>query len=44
MQQSFVENELGEYGLIGAGASVTKSVLAYALVLGNPAKASWMGK
>jgi len=31
-------NELGEYSLIGAGAVVTKSVLAYALVLGNPAK------
>ena len=31
-------NQLGAYCLIGAGAVVTKSVLAYALVLGNPAK------
>jgi len=31
-------NEIGEYALIGAGAVVTKSVLPYALVIGNPAK------
>tara|TARA_B100000925_G_C22008550_1_gene474896 strand:+ start:3270 stop:3860 length:591 start_codon:yes stop_codon:yes gene_type:complete len=31
-------NELGVYSLIGAGAVVTKSVLPYALVVGNPAK------
>ncbi len=31
-------NEIGEYALIGAGAVVTKIVLAYALVVGNPAK------
>lgn len=31
-------NEIGEYALIGAGAVVTKPVLPYALVVGNPAK------
>ena len=31
-------NELGAYCLIGAGAVVTKPVLPYALVVGNPAK------
>jgi UDP-2-acetamido-3-amino-2,3-dideoxy-glucuronate N-acetyltransferase len=31
-------NELGAYCLIGAGAVITKSVKAYALVVGNPAK------
>jgi UDP-2-acetamido-3-amino-2,3-dideoxy-glucuronate N-acetyltransferase len=31
-------NEIGEYALIGAGAVVTKSVPAYALVVGNPAR------
>ncbi len=31
-------NELGAYCLIGAGAVVTKDVLPYALVVGNPAK------
>ncbi len=31
-------NNIGEYALIGAGAVVTKSVLAYALVVGNPAR------
>lgn len=30
--------EIGAYALIGAGAVVTKSVVAYALVAGNPAK------
>lgn len=30
--------ELGEYCLIGAGATVTKDVLPHALVVGNPAK------
>lgn len=29
---------IGQYALIGAGAVVTKSVLPYALVVGNPAK------
>lgn len=31
-------NEIGEYALIGAGAVVTKSVLPYALVVGNPSR------
>ena len=31
-------NEIGEYALIGAGAVITKPVLPYALVVGNPAK------
>jgi len=30
--------EIGEYAFIGAGTVVTKSVLPYALVMGNPAK------
>lgn len=30
--------DIGEYSLIGAGAVITKSVLPYALVVGNPAK------
>lgn len=31
-------NDIGEYAFIGAGAVVTKSVLPYALVVGNPAR------
>lgn len=31
-------NEIGEYAFIGAGAVVTRSVMPYALVMGNPAK------
>lgn len=31
-------NDIGEYAFIGAGAVVTKSVPAYALLVGNPAK------
>ncbi|WP_298284860.1 DapH/DapD/GlmU-related protein [uncultured Lutibacter sp.] len=31
-------NEIGEYAFIGAGAVVTKKVLPYALVVGNPSK------
>lgn len=31
-------NKIGKYALIGAGAVVTKPVLAYALLVGNPAK------
>jgi UDP-2-acetamido-3-amino-2,3-dideoxy-glucuronate N-acetyltransferase len=31
-------NEIGEYAMIGAGAVVTKPVLPFALVVGNPAK------
>lgn len=31
-------NEIGKHALIGAGAVITKNVLDYALVIGNPAK------
>lgn len=31
-------NDIGEYGFVGAGAVVTKSIKPYALVVGNPAK------
>jgi UDP-2-acetamido-3-amino-2,3-dideoxy-glucuronate N-acetyltransferase len=31
-------NSIGEYALIGAGAVITKEVLPFALVVGNPAK------
>ena len=31
-------NNIGEYALIGAGTVVTKEVLPYALVVGNPSK------
>jgi len=31
-------HDIGEYSFIGAGAVVTKKVLPYALVVGNPAK------
>lgn len=31
-------NDIGEYAFIGAGAVVTKEVLPYALVVGNPAR------
>ncbi len=31
-------NEIGMYALVGAGAVVTKPVLAFALVVGNPSK------
>jgi UDP-2-acetamido-3-amino-2,3-dideoxy-glucuronate N-acetyltransferase len=31
-------HDIGEYAFIGAGAVVTKSVPAYALVVGNPAR------
>ena len=31
-------NTIGEYAMIGAGAVVTKDVLPYALVVGNPSK------
>lgn len=30
--------EIGEYAMIGAGAVITKDVLPYALMIGNPAK------
>lgn len=36
-------NDIGEYAFIGAGSVVTKEVLAYALVVGNPARQiGWM--
>src|SRR6187401_2420562 len=31
-------NTIGEYSLIGAGAVVTKEVVAYALIIGNPGR------
>lgn len=31
-------NNIGEYAMIGAGAVVTKEILPYALVVGNPSK------
>jgi len=31
-------NDIGEYAFIGAGAVVTKEILPYALVVGNPSK------
>ncbi|KAA5533760.1 N-acetyltransferase [Taibaiella lutea] len=38
-------HDIGEYAFIGAGAVVTKSVPAYALVVGNPAKQiGWMSE
>lgn len=38
-------NDIGEYAFIGAGAVVTKTVPAYALLVGNPAKQiGWMSE
>jgi UDP-2-acetamido-3-amino-2,3-dideoxy-glucuronate N-acetyltransferase len=38
-------NTIGEFAFIGAGAVVTKSVPAYALVVGNPARhIGWMSE
>lgn len=38
-------HDIGEYAFIGAGAVVTKTVPAYALVVGNPAKQTgWMSE
>ncbi len=38
-------HDIGEYAFIGAGAVVTKTVLPYALVVGNPAKQiGWVGE
>jgi UDP-2-acetamido-3-amino-2,3-dideoxy-glucuronate N-acetyltransferase len=31
-------NTIGDYAMIGAGAVITKAILPYALVVGNPAK------
>ncbi len=38
-------NDLGEYCFIGAGTVITKEVLSYALMVGNPGKhIGWMSK
>lgn len=38
-------HDIGEFAFIGAGAVVTKTVLAYALLVGNPAKQiGWMSE
>lgn len=38
-------NDIGEYAFIGAGSVVTKEVLPYALVVGNPARQiGWMSE
>jgi UDP-2-acetamido-3-amino-2,3-dideoxy-glucuronate N-acetyltransferase len=38
-------HDIGEYAFIGAGAVVTKTLPAYALVVGNPAKQiGWVGE
>jgi UDP-2-acetamido-3-amino-2,3-dideoxy-glucuronate N-acetyltransferase len=38
-------NTIGEFAFIGAGAVVTRSVLPYALVIGNPARQTgWMSE
>ena len=38
-------HEIGEFAFIGAGSVVTKEVLPYALVVGNPARqVGWMSK
>lgn len=38
-------NNIGEYAFVGAGAVVTKEVLPYALVVGNPSKQiGWVSK
>jgi UDP-2-acetamido-3-amino-2,3-dideoxy-glucuronate N-acetyltransferase len=38
-------NRIGEYSLIGAGAVITRSVPAYALMTGNPARQSgWVSR
>lgn len=38
-------NDIGRYAFIGAGAVVTKTVLPYSLVIGNPARhAGWISE
>lgn len=38
-------HDIGEYAFVGAGAVVTKSIPAYALVVGNPSKQiGWMSE
>ncbi len=38
-------NNIGRYGFIGAGAVITKDVLPYALIVGNPGRQTgWMSE
>jgi len=38
-------NNIGEYSFIGAGTVVTKEILPFALVVGNPSKQiGWVGE
>jgi UDP-2-acetamido-3-amino-2,3-dideoxy-glucuronate N-acetyltransferase len=38
-------HDIGEFAFVGAGAVVTKTVLPYSLVVGNPARhAGWMSE
>ena len=38
-------NDIGEFAFVGAGAVITKNVLPYALMVGNPAKQiGWMSE
>lgn len=38
-------HDIGEYAFVGAGAVVTKTIVPYALVVGNPAKQiGWVGE
>jgi UDP-2-acetamido-3-amino-2,3-dideoxy-glucuronate N-acetyltransferase len=38
-------HDIGEYAFIGAGAVVTKTVVPYALMVGNPARQlGWMSE
>jgi UDP-2-acetamido-3-amino-2,3-dideoxy-glucuronate N-acetyltransferase len=38
-------NEIGTYAFVGAGAVITRPILPYALVVGNPAKQiGWMSE
>lgn len=38
-------HDIGEFGFVGAGAVVTKTVLPYSMVIGNPARhAGWMSE
>ncbi len=45
MPPSFDGHDIGEYAFIGAGAVVTKTVPAYALLVGTPARQmGWMSE